>query len=139
MSKTKELWKHSKKVFGLSVVLELQVENSTILTFKVIFLCQNRPNLSDFFIEEHKKEEKLWFLMYTLFTKNGPNLWPLILKQWKCQKYFYVCFHTFFSCLFTTKIRSLQKNNIGHTTHPIGLCTTAVAVVKAELQRQPRK
>ena len=29
-----------KNIFGLSVVLELKVENSTILTFKVIFLCQ---------------------------------------------------------------------------------------------------
>ena len=29
-----------KNIFGLSVALELKVENSKILTFKVIFLCQ---------------------------------------------------------------------------------------------------
>ena len=29
-----------KNIFGLSVVLELKVENGTILTFKVIFLRQ---------------------------------------------------------------------------------------------------
>ena len=28
-----------KTIFGLSVILELKVENSTILTFNVIFLC----------------------------------------------------------------------------------------------------
>ena len=38
-----------KNIFGLSVVLELMVENSTILTFKVIFYVKNWRDLSDFF------------------------------------------------------------------------------------------
>ena len=43
-----------KDIFGLSVVLELKVENSTILTFKVIFLCQkSAESFWFFFIEEY--------------------------------------------------------------------------------------
>ena len=54
-----------KTIFGLSVVLELKVENSTILTFKVIFYAKNWPNPSHFFfIEEYKKEEQLLLLSY---------------------------------------------------------------------------
>ena len=48
---------------GLSVVLEFNVKNSTILTFKVIFYVKNRPNPSQFFfIGEYKKGDQLLFL-----------------------------------------------------------------------------
>ena len=35
-----------ENIFGLSVVLELKVKNSMILTFKVIYV-KNQPNLSE--------------------------------------------------------------------------------------------
>ena len=46
-------------MFGLSVVLESKVENSKIVTFKVIFLCQkfDKILIFFFFIEELKKEQ----------------------------------------------------------------------------------
>ena len=57
VSKAKELRKRP--------ILELKVENSTILTFKVIFYVKNWRNLSDFFfIEEYKKGEQLLLLPY---------------------------------------------------------------------------
>ena len=48
-----------KNIFGLSVVLELKVKKSTILTFKVIFLCQ-----------------KLGLILVTKYIKNQsyPNM-----------------------------------------------------------------
>jgi hypothetical protein len=55
-----------KNIFGLLVALELKVENSTILTFKVIFLCQkiDRILFNFFFIEEYKKGEQLLLMSY---------------------------------------------------------------------------
>ena len=41
--------------------------------------------------------------------------WPLILKQPKGQKYFYGHFHSSLALLINTKLRCLQKKNIGHT------------------------
>ena len=66
ISKTKELHKNGhKNIFGFSVVLELKVENSKILTFKVIFLCQkSTESFSIFFIEEYKKGEQLLLLSF---------------------------------------------------------------------------
>ena len=40
---------------------------------------------------------------------------PSILKRLKGQTYFYGRFHIFWPYLLTTKLRCLQKNNIGHT------------------------
>ena len=52
-----------QNIFDLSVVLELMVENSTILTFKVIFYVKNQPNPSQFFfIEEYKQGGQLLLL-----------------------------------------------------------------------------
>jgi len=46
-----------KNIFGLPVVLESKVDNSKILTFKVIFLSQKSTDSFStfFFIEEYKK------------------------------------------------------------------------------------
>ena len=55
------------------------------------------------------------------FNKNGPNFWPSILKWWKGQKYFWPVFIVLCFCLFTTKLRCLQKNNLGHSNgHAVG-------------------
>ena len=54
-----------KNNFGLSVVLELKLENSKILTFKVIFLCQKFSIV--FFIEEYKKEQLLLLAYFDNF------------------------------------------------------------------------
>ena len=55
----------TKNIFGLSVILELKVENSKILTLKVIFYVINQPNPSQFFfIEEYKKGEQLLLLSF---------------------------------------------------------------------------
>ena len=54
--KTKKLWNWAWNMFGLSIVLELKVENSTILTVNVIFLCQKSAKSFWFiFIEDYKK------------------------------------------------------------------------------------
>ena len=43
-----------QKIFGFTVVLELKFKNSTIQTFKVIFLGQKLAKYY-FFMEEYKK------------------------------------------------------------------------------------
>ena len=60
LSKTKGLWKRSKNIFGFSVVLEFKVKYGTILTFKVIFLCQ---------IE--KLAELIWFFFHWRILKKN--------------------------------------------------------------------
>ena len=50
-----------RNIFGVLVVLELKVKNSTILTFKVIFLYQKLAESFLFFTEEYyKKGDKLY-------------------------------------------------------------------------------
>ena len=50
-----------KNVFGLSIVLELKVENSTFLTFKVIFLCQKLSKSLSFFSSKNIKKESNFY------------------------------------------------------------------------------
>ena len=52
-----------KNIFGLSVVLELKVGNSTILIFKVIFLCQKLAESFGFFIIEEYEKGKPTFII----------------------------------------------------------------------------
>ena len=52
-----------------------------------------------------------------MFSKNGPNFLPSILKWRKGEKYFEAVFIVLWPYLLTTKIRCLQKNNFGHTMH----------------------
>jgi len=55
-----------KGVFGLSVVLELKVQNSVILTFKVIFLCQKLTESFSIFLSlmNIKKGDQLLLITY---------------------------------------------------------------------------
>ena len=59
--RSKNYKKGHKNILGLSVVLESNVKNSTILTFKVIFLCQ-------------KSVESLWF-----FSLKNTNIGDQVL------------------------------------------------------------
>ena len=107
-----------KNIFGLSVVLELKVKNSTFLTFKVIlfFYVKNPPNPSLFFIEEYKNGNFYYcHILITLifnvvvFLKEDP-----ILNR-KAKNIFMAIFVVHWSYLLTTKLSCLQKNNFGHT------------------------
>ena len=53
--------KGHRNIFDLSVVLEVKVENCTILIFKVIFLCQ-------------KLAESFWFFFMEKYRKGGQLL-----------------------------------------------------------------
>ena len=58
---TKKLWKWAWNMFVLSIVLELKVENSTILTVNV----KNQPNPSDLFsLKIIKREVQLLLIKY---------------------------------------------------------------------------
>ena len=55
LARPKNYEKGHRNIYGISVVLELKVENCTILTFKVILYVKNQLNPFYFFIEEYKK------------------------------------------------------------------------------------
>ena len=58
-----------KNIFGLSVILELKIENSKILTFKVIFLSQkSTESFSTFFIKEYEKKKSNFCYCHFLIT-----------------------------------------------------------------------
>ena len=65
-SKAKELWKRPWKYFWPFSRFRIQIENSKILTFKDIFLCQKLTESFStfFFIEECKNGDQLLFLSY---------------------------------------------------------------------------
>ena len=61
-----------------------------------------------------------YILQWQKNQKDSVNFWhrkmTLKVRIVKSQKYFYGCFHSFHrSCLFTSKLSCLQKNNFGHT------------------------
>ena len=63
-SKHLSLLVNKQNIFGLSIVLELKVENSTILTFNVIFLCQKSTEAFSIFfsLKNIKEGEQLLIL-----------------------------------------------------------------------------
>ena len=87
-----------ENIFGLSVVLELKVENWTLLFLKKMRRIRLILDV----------EKLLWNIEFFCFR-------PSTLIWSKGQKYFYGRFFSFLALLSTTEFRCLQKNNIGHT------------------------
>ena len=123
-------------MFGLSVILELKV--------KVIFLrerlTQSLRIFLKFFSLKNIKKESNFCYFHTLITlilmcsvpKRGPNF--IITER---PKIFMTVFIVLWPYLLTTKLRCLQKNNIGHTKLTVLIYTVTAALLHACNKKHP--
>ena len=85
-----------KNVLGIWIDIEQKVKYSTILVFKVIFLCQ-------------KSAESFWIFV-SLKTKNGPKYWPSSLNPSKSREHFYGRFHGFLAFFIFFNEKKINKD-----------------------------
>ena len=125
---------------------ELKVENSIILTFKVIFLCQkSTKSFSTFFLLRNIKKEINFCYCHILITlifnvvvfpKRGPTFQSSILKWPKGQKHFYGHFHSSLALLINSgACRKITLSTLMFLVSIVFLCWTVSNWIVVRLGR----